>query len=111
MEVPSSHDIVPGDRVRCDVDIDLLTSLQDNPAMAEKIGLVSILYTCSHTYKHRCTCIYACTRKQTYMYSVATMYIYMYMLYRNFGWGVGGDNLEAENVFTFSEIDYDAILD
>ena len=33
-------EIVTGDRIKCDVDMELLTSLQDNPVMAEKIGLV-----------------------------------------------------------------------
>ena len=37
----SSSGFVTGDRVKCNVDMELLTSLQDNPVMAEKIGLVS----------------------------------------------------------------------
>ena len=41
----SDGGFVTGDRVKCDVDIELLTSLQDNPIMAEKIGLVSSITT------------------------------------------------------------------
>ena len=40
-DASSSGGFVTGDRVKCNVDMELLTSLQDNPVMAEKIGLVS----------------------------------------------------------------------
>ena len=40
VEAPPANDFVVGDRIRCDVDMDLLNSLQDNPTMAEKISLV-----------------------------------------------------------------------
>ena len=41
IEPPPAHEFVSGDKVRCEVDMDILSSLQDNPVMAEKIGLVS----------------------------------------------------------------------
>lgn len=40
-ETPPEHDFIPGDKVRCDVDMDLLTALQDSPEVAEKVSLVS----------------------------------------------------------------------
>ena len=40
-EAPPEHDFISGDKVRCDVDMDLLTALQDSPEVAEKVSLVS----------------------------------------------------------------------
>ena len=40
-DASSDSGFVTGDRVKCNVDMELLTSLHDNPVMAEKIGLVS----------------------------------------------------------------------